>query len=108
LISTLSLIKAGYVPVIISPRNSPAAIANFIKKGEISHFILGKEPVFEKIFRSSLDILHQEVPGRSDPTTSTFFGYEDFLQVIDDIQAAPYCKLNPDDLYCYYHSSGRS
>jgi acyl-coenzyme A synthetase/AMP-(fatty) acid ligase len=107
----ISLLRVGYIPVIISPRNSAAAIANFLRKGNIKHFLIGREPVFEQVFRASLDILHRDAPSQiqTDPTVSKFFTYEDiFVADVCDVATdpAPFYKLEKDDLLCYFHSSG--
>ena len=106
LISTLAVIKAGYIPVLVSPRNSPAAISNFIQKGDIKHFVLGKEPVYSQVFQAGLDLLKKEAPAHLTPTVSGFFTYQDFVNGSADISDVPRFKLKSDDLYCFFHSSG--
>jgi acyl-CoA synthetase (AMP-forming)/AMP-acid ligase II len=107
LISTLALVKAGYVPACISPRNSPAAISNFIQKGDIKHFVLGKEPEFSQVFQAGLELLAQEAPSHSTPSVSSFFAYPDFVNASADTDDVSRFKLKSSDLYCFFHSSGQ-
>jgi hypothetical protein len=100
------LIKAGYVPVFVSPRNSPAAISNFIQKGDIKHFVLGKEPVYSQVLQAGLELLKKEAPSHSTPSVSSFFAYPDFINASADISDVPRFKHKSSDLYCYFHSSG--
>jgi hypothetical protein len=100
------LVKAGYVPVLVSPRNSPAAISSFILKGGIKHFVLGKEPMFSQVFQAGLELLKKEEPSHSTPSVSSFFAYQDFVNASANISDVPRFKLKSDDLYCFFHSSG--
>jgi hypothetical protein len=83
------------------------AIANFIEKGDIRHFFLGREPVWDGVYRASLDILRTRNSSSSDPTTSKLFAYEDFERPTDAPDVPP-LRLLPNDLFCYFHSSGKS
>jgi acyl-coenzyme A synthetase/AMP-(fatty) acid ligase len=105
-ISLVGLMRAGYVPIMISPRNSAAAVTNFIAKGDVKHLLLGREAVFEEVAIASFDILRQQYPAHSQPTTSKLFSFEDFSEsnlIGEDIQPV---KVSPNDILFYMHSSG--
>jgi acyl-CoA synthetase (AMP-forming)/AMP-acid ligase II len=51
------IIRAGYVPFPLSPRNSPAAIAHLLAKTECKHIFLSEDPSMQGLAAGSLKIL---------------------------------------------------
>jgi hypothetical protein len=98
--------RAGYVPLLISPRNSAVAITNFIVKGDVKHLLLGCEAVFGEVAIASFGILRQQHPAHSQPTTSKLFSFEDFSESDPVGEAVQPVKVSLDDILFYLHSSG--
>lgn len=51
------IIRAGYVPFPLSPRNSPAAIAHLLSKTECTHIFVSEDPSMQGLSAGSLKVL---------------------------------------------------
>lgn len=54
---THGIIRAGYVPFPLSPRNSPAAIAHLLSKTECTHLFVSEDPSMQGLSAGSLKVL---------------------------------------------------
>jgi acyl-CoA synthetase (AMP-forming)/AMP-acid ligase II len=53
----VGVIRAGYVAFLISPRNSPAALAHLLSSTNPAHVLLGTEQPLQNLFAASLELM---------------------------------------------------
>ncbi|THU92307.1 acetyl-CoA synthetase-like protein [Dendrothele bispora CBS 962.96] len=100
----LATIKAGYVPFMISPRNSPAAITSMLAKIGCTHVLKQSNSTLDQLLLNSIQsetLVFHEIP-----TLQRLYG-PDRLGLADDF--VPYSSPNertPEDIAFIIHSSG--
>ncbi|EGO19943.1 hypothetical protein SERLADRAFT_418199 [Serpula lacrymans var. lacrymans S7.9] len=111
----MGLIKAGFVPFPISPRNPPAAIVNLLKRTSCHHMIMTQQPLHALLNgikselgsaqsgpeASTFDLTVQDVPSFADLYPK--LGCETESDPFEPVPPVP-ARLN--DVALYLHSSG--
>ncbi|KAK0220052.1 hypothetical protein IW262DRAFT_1554790 [Armillaria fumosa] len=90
-ITLMSIMKADYVVLPISPRNSAEAVAYLLKKVSVRYVLVGKDPAMQAIMKGALDVLRLSTDHSVLPSSISFPSFED---------------LFADDVVMYIHSSG--
>ncbi|KAF8311061.1 acetyl-CoA synthetase-like protein [Clavulina sp. PMI_390] len=52
-----AIMRAGYVPFPLSPRNSPSAIAHLLKQAKVTHLFVSEDPSMQGLSKGSLKVL---------------------------------------------------
>ncbi|EKM51198.1 uncharacterized protein PHACADRAFT_103930 [Phanerochaete carnosa HHB-10118-sp] len=104
----LALFRTGYVPFLISSRNSAAAIAHLLKKVKVDHVLLGREPVMQDVYAEAVKIM--KAGGETIPSDSPmplwdelYAGERDKSELLPPIET-----YNFKDAGVVLHSSGKS
>lgn len=101
----MGIIRAGYVPFPISPRNSPAAVAHLLSTKEVSHLLVGGEHSLQNLATASSNLMKASTA--KIPTS--------LMPIYDDLyvsgEGAPFNPLpfkRPaiDEVIIILHSSG--
>ncbi|KAI6156288.1 putative aminoadipate reductase [Pisolithus thermaeus] len=107
----MGVIYAGLIPLPMSPRNSPAAIVNLLKKTKCHHLIATKGSLGSLITEVKRELaLHgdeaYDLQMGEPPTLATVYPY--MSEETIDSPFVPYPKgdMNNDDVMFYLHSSG--
>lgn len=103
--TVMGIVHTGCSVVIISPRNSPLAIANLIKDSKAEHLLISQEPSVVELAKNSLQILSND--WNLTISTSSMLTYPDLFpearlpcEDITDI------KRDLHDVAIVIHSSG--
>lgn len=105
---TIGIIRAGFVPFPISPRNSPAAVAHLLSKSSTSRVIVGREKVYQDLVNDALKIMKDQ--GTSQPATSPFPVFDDFYSADapeTEYVAPAFAHPDLEENCLILHSSGR-
>ncbi|KAF8216298.1 hypothetical protein K438DRAFT_1796975 [Mycena galopus ATCC 62051] len=106
----MSCMRANYVVFLISPRNSPSAVAHLVDKVGVKHLLVGQEPALMDLATAALNILKSDYPQRETPDLSPVLLFEDlFLPESERTltpEEVPYEYKGPDTLVAIVHSSG--
>ena len=107
----MGILRAGYICFPISPRNSPAAIANLLNKTSSDHVVVGREQSFQDLLSMALKILKTDYADEysGDIPVSSMPVFEDlYLDNLQDVAEVPppLPKTNINDTLLIAHSSG--
>ncbi|KAF5379549.1 hypothetical protein D9757_009276 [Collybiopsis confluens] len=110
----VGLIRAGYIPFPISPRNSAVAVAHLISKTNTRHIFVSGDPAMQKLAENSLALLREntenevvQVPKTLDcyrmPYFLELYGYQESLtsEPLPDLRG-----IRQDSPALIMHSSG--
>ncbi|KAJ8093219.1 putative NRPS-like protein biosynthetic cluster [Marasmius tenuissimus] len=105
----MSILRANYIAFPISPRNSPAALAQLIERVGVDHVLVG-EPATERLIQEAIAIV-KGVGHSSTPSHSRMFFFEElFLPTYQDASVLKTGELpltlSNRDTVMYLHSSG--
>ncbi|KIM81361.1 hypothetical protein PILCRDRAFT_821447 [Piloderma croceum F 1598] len=106
LTTVFGIIRAGYAAFLISPRNSPAAVAHLLSTRAVTHILIGTEQSLQNLATVSLDMIKGRATER--PTVS-------FMPLFDELYSdgkettfdrLPFKRPSMNDLAIILHSSG--
>lgn len=103
------IIRAGYAPFPLSPRNSPAAIAHLLSKTECTHMFVSEDPSMQGLSAGSLKVLAGQGGHHVERLPVPFF--DEVYAPQSDEEALSIPKAKKVDLTSpglILHSSGRS
>lgn len=100
-----AVFRTGYPLFPISPRNSAAAIAHLLKKAEVDHVLLGREPAMQDVYAEAVKIL--KASGDTIPSDSPMPLFEDLYTVERCDLLPPMETYNFKDTSLILHSSGK-
>lgn len=107
----IGVMRAGYTPFLLSPRNSAAATAHLLADTQAEHILLGRDQPLQDLAAEALQILQGD-PKYSDlpklPTTSLVPLFEDIYRPVDEAsELLPPAKPDPRSVAVIVHSSGK-
>lgn len=103
------IIRAGYTPFPLSPRNSPAAIAHLLAKTGATHMFVSEDPSMQALSAGSLKMLAGQGGQKVERLPTPFF--DELYQPRPEEDARPLPPLAKADLSAagvILHSSGKS
>lgn len=103
------IIRAGYIPFPLSPRNSPAAIAHLLAKTGVTHMFVSEDPSMQGLSAGSLKVLAGQGGQRVERLPTPFF--DELYQPRPEEDALPLPDIPKADLSApgvILHSSGKS
>jgi len=104
----LGVLRAGFTVFPISPRNSPEAVAHLLKKTGPRHLLVGREPKFQKLAETSLELLradgHPGIPFSDIPQFGDLYPNGDSD---NEFKHYPAVKFDPNAPSLILHSSGQ-
>jgi acyl-CoA synthetase (AMP-forming)/AMP-acid ligase II len=106
-ILVMSCLRANYVVFPISPRLSPAAIANLIHNAGVEYLLVG--PAMDDLAAAAMQTLQNQYPDTATPNLFSAPSFDD-LFTPDKIFGPgdlPYEDSDLDDVACLLHSSGK-
>ncbi|KAJ8503284.1 hypothetical protein ONZ45_g10995 [Pleurotus djamor] len=98
-------VKAGFVPFLISPRNSPAAVAHLLSVTHTAHVLVGVEAALHSVFEAALKLLHDKDPRLPLPAQSPTPTFDDLYIVDETYVPLPLHKPDLNSLAVLLHSS---
>lgn len=103
------VMRAGYIPFPISPRNSPAAIAHLLSKTNATHIFVSEDPSMQGLSAGSLKVLAAQGGQEVQRITTPFFD-ELYLTYSNEDDSLPPAaeKREFDSVALILHSSGTS
>ncbi|EPS94433.1 hypothetical protein FOMPIDRAFT_1038850 [Fomitopsis schrenkii] len=105
----VSIIRANCAAFLVSPRNSPLAVAHLINKVGVSHILVSRDQAMQDLVNEALDILTTRYGSKQLPTQSPMLLFEDLfppLRSADDYAPPPYVNSGPEARAIILHSSG--
>ncbi|KAJ8503287.1 hypothetical protein ONZ45_g10992 [Pleurotus djamor] len=99
-------VKAGLVPFLISPRNSPAAVAHLLSVTQTAHVLVGAEAALHSVFEAALKLLQEKDPRLPIPAHSLVPSFDELYTSDDAYVPLPPHKPNLSSLAVILHSSG--
>jgi acyl-CoA synthetase (AMP-forming)/AMP-acid ligase II len=105
----LSAQRADCILFVISPRNSPAAVAHLLDKVKVDHLLVGREPSMQILVKEALELLTSKYEEPKVPELSpmpTFQELYDASVPVPSPESLPLTNTKTDDLSIYFHSSG--
>lgn len=100
---------AGYAAFLVSPRNSPEAIAFLIAKVGAVHVLAGREPTFDDLIKKTLTVLKEKFQNVQEPVVSPVPLFEDIYTPKDgESETLAYKRPSPEAIQIILHSSGES
>ncbi|KAJ7912191.1 hypothetical protein B0H13DRAFT_2008004 [Mycena leptocephala] len=106
-ILVMSCLRANYVVFPISPRLSPAAIANLIHNAGVEYLLVG--PAMDDLAAAAMQTLQNQYPDTATPNLFSAPSFDDLFTPPDKISGPgdlPYEDSDLDDVACLLHSSG--
>lgn len=106
----MSIIRANCAAFLVSPRNSPLAVAHLINKVGVSHILVSRDQAMQDLVNEALDILTTRYGSKQLPTQSPMLLFEDLfppLRSADDYAPPPYVNSGPEARAIILHSSGK-
>lgn len=103
----VGILRAGFAVFLISPRNSPKAIAHLLQKMGARHLLVGGEPMLQKLAATSLELLRAD--GHPDIPVSDMLHFEDLYPrdcSHGDFKYYPAVRFDLDAPALIMHSSG--
>lgn len=107
--SVVAVQRADCTVFVISPRNSPAAVAHLLNKIEVDHLLVGRELTMKDLVSESLALLKTDYPHVKIPELSPMFTYEDLYlsnAPVPSPSSLPLTNTGIEDITMYFHSSG--
>ena len=105
--TAVGILRAGFALFLISPRNSPEAIAHLLKKTGASHLLVGGEPMLQKLAVASSELLradgHPEIPVSHMPHFEDLYPHD---HSDNEFKQYPTVKFGLDVPSLILHSSG--
>lgn len=105
----VSVQRADCILFVISPRNSPAAVAHLLNKVAVDHLVVGREPAMKNLVSESLELLKTSYPDAKIPDQSPMLTYDELYlssTPAPSPSSLPLTNTKRDDLAMYFHSSG--
>ncbi|PCH42383.1 acetyl-CoA synthetase-like protein [Wolfiporia cocos MD-104 SS10] len=106
---TVGLMRAGYIAFLLSPRNSPAAIAHLLSKVCARHVLVGQERSMSDLIEKALDLMKANDRQVTLPGISPMPVYEELYipsERCPTNEDVPYEFKGPDAPALILHSSG--
>ncbi|KAH7912698.1 hypothetical protein BJ138DRAFT_1083028 [Hygrophoropsis aurantiaca] len=109
-ITKIGIMRANHIAFLISPRNSPTAVAHLLEKVGVDHILVGGEQVVQDLANDALDILRNQYSSARIPELSAMFVFEELFleqaQALGTQDMFPYTNRGPDATVLILHSSG--
>ncbi|OBZ79958.1 L-aminoadipate-semialdehyde dehydrogenase large subunit [Grifola frondosa] len=105
LTNIVGIIRAGYIVFLISPRNSPTAIAHLLSKVHVTHILGGPEDSLQDLLHASLQLIPDD-PNRATPTLSLIPQFEELYLKDATFEPLPFERPQLSDRAVILHSSG--
>ncbi|EPS94264.1 hypothetical protein FOMPIDRAFT_1055251 [Fomitopsis schrenkii] len=105
----VSIIRANCAAFLVSPRNSPLAVAHLINKVGASHILVSRDQAMQDLVSEALEILKTQYGSKELPTQSPMLTFEDLFppsQTPTDCIPPPHVNRGPDARAIILHSSG--
>lgn len=106
----VSIIRANCAAFLVSPRNSPLAVAHLINKVGASHILVSRDQAMQDLVSEALEILKTQYGSKELPTQSPMLTFEDLFppsQTPTDCIPPPHVNRGPDARAIILHSSGK-
>ncbi|KAF9255316.1 acetyl-CoA synthetase-like protein [Marasmius fiardii PR-910] len=112
-IAQLSLMRANFIPFLISTRNSPTIVAHLLASAGVEYVLVSGDKHCQELVERALDILCSKTSRAAVPKVYPMFLFEDFFpdSVSKGGQAqasnlGPVLRKDPHEAAVYIHSSG--
>ncbi|KAF9261013.1 acetyl-CoA synthetase-like protein [Marasmius fiardii PR-910] len=109
-ITQLSLIRAGFIPFLISTRNSLETIAYLLETARVQYVLVGGDKPTRESLEQALDLLRSKASSQETmPKILPMFVFEDFSldsTVQDETPPPGRLPRKPQDVALYFQSSG--
>ncbi|TFK52863.1 acetyl-CoA synthetase-like protein [Heliocybe sulcata] len=102
----MGIVRAGYAAFLISPRNSPSAIAHLLSKVKVSHVVVGSEGALQELVKQSLDMFAAD-ENCTQPDVSKIPVFEELYNEDEEFQPLSFERPDMDDPAIILHSSGK-
>ncbi|TFY65192.1 hypothetical protein EVJ58_g2123 [Rhodofomes roseus] len=108
----MAMMRANYVPFMISSRNSPAAVAHLLSKVHVKHLLIGREQAMHDLAQEAFTLLKEQssdavIPGTSSmPVFDELFTPSSEDRLVTDLSTLPYESRGMDAPAMILHSSG--
>ncbi|KAF4599105.1 hypothetical protein EYR40_006194 [Pleurotus pulmonarius] len=98
--------RAGFVPFLISHRNSAEALAFLFSETRADHVLVDRGTELQGVFRDALRLVQQSHPGAKMPTYSEVPLFEELFKNESSFRLLPPYRPDMDSLAMILHSSG--
>ncbi len=98
--------RAGFVPFLISHRNSAEALAFLFSETRVDHVLVDRGTELQGVFRDALRLVQQSHPGAKMPTYSEVPLFEELFKNESSFRLLPPYRPDMDSLAMILHSSG--
>ncbi|KZT73191.1 acetyl-CoA synthetase-like protein [Daedalea quercina L-15889] len=109
---SMGLMRANYVPFLMSNRNSPAAVAHLLSKVDVKHLVIGREQAMHDLAQEAFALLNVQNVDTALPETSSMPVFDELFTPASEnslgtnLSALPYRSRGADAPALILHSSG--
>lgn len=103
--SVTGIIRAGYTVLLLSPRNSPPALAHLLKSTKCRMLVHSTDKFIEEVLAETLELLRES--GEAPMSLCHLPGYSETYGRQDHVQPLPrLSNVHSNDLAVILHTSG--